>query len=136
MTQGSGLRLLCLGHWQAGSLPLVPLGIQQIIYTSDKVHDYKGNIKTIIHTKFTNYSTIELQSNYKNFAPREFGGECIHVYVWLSPFAIHLKLSQIVKLLYSNTKKHLKKEKFRSQTSYFWKLRKDILQKSTGQRIS
>ena len=23
-----------------------------------------------------------------------FGGEWIHVYVWLSPFAIHLKLSQ------------------------------------------
>ena len=24
----------------------------------------------------------------------EFGGEWIHVYVWLSPFAMHLKLSQ------------------------------------------
>ena len=24
----------------------------------------------------------------------EFGGELIHVYVWLSPFAVHLKLSQ------------------------------------------
>ena len=24
----------------------------------------------------------------------EFGGECIHVYVWLSPVAVHLKLSQ------------------------------------------
>ena len=24
----------------------------------------------------------------------EFGGEWIHVYVWLSPFAVHLKLSQ------------------------------------------
>ena len=24
----------------------------------------------------------------------EFGGERIHVYVWLSPFAVHLKLSQ------------------------------------------
>ena len=23
-----------------------------------------------------------------------FGGERIHVYVWLSPFAVHLKLSQ------------------------------------------
>ena len=26
---------------------------------------------------------------------REFGGEQIHVYVWLSPFADHLKLSQL-----------------------------------------
>ena len=25
---------------------------------------------------------------------RKFGGEWIHVYVWLSPFAVHLKLSQ------------------------------------------
>ena len=24
----------------------------------------------------------------------EFGGKCAHVYVWLSPFAVHLKLSQ------------------------------------------
>ena len=24
----------------------------------------------------------------------EFGGEWIHVYTWLNPFAIHLKLSQ------------------------------------------
>ena len=24
----------------------------------------------------------------------EFGGEWIHVYVWLSPFSVHLKLSQ------------------------------------------
>ena len=24
----------------------------------------------------------------------EFGGEWIHVYVWLSPLAVHLKLSQ------------------------------------------
>ena len=24
----------------------------------------------------------------------EFGGEWIHVYVWLSPFLVHLKLSQ------------------------------------------
>ena len=24
----------------------------------------------------------------------EFGGEGIHVYIWLSPFTVHLKLSQ------------------------------------------
>ena len=24
---------------------------------------------------------------------REFGGEWIHVYAWLSPFAVHLKIS-------------------------------------------
>ena len=26
----------------------------------------------------------------------EFGGEWIHVYVWLSPFAVYLKLSHMV----------------------------------------
>ena len=29
----------------------------------------------------------------------EFGGEWIHVYVWLSLFAVHLKLSNIVNWL-------------------------------------
>ena len=35
----------------------------------------------------------------------ESGGECTHVYVRLSPFPVHLKLSQlIVNQLYSSTK--------------------------------
>ena len=29
----------------------------------------------------------------------EFGGEWMHVYVWLSPFAVHLKLSQHCSLI-------------------------------------
>ena len=29
----------------------------------------------------------------------EFGGEWIHAYVWLSPFAVYLKLSNIVNCL-------------------------------------
>ena len=41
----------------------------------------------------------------------EFGEEWIRVCVWLSPFAIHLKLSQSVHQLYPNTKQkvYLKK---------------------------
>ena len=35
----------------------------------------------------------------------EFGGQWIHVYVWLSIFAVHLKLSHnIVNRLYPSTK--------------------------------
>ena len=34
----------------------------------------------------------------------EFGEEWTRVYVQLSPFAVHLKLSQIVHQLYSNIK--------------------------------
>ena len=33
-----------------------------------------------------------------------FGGEWIHIYVWLSPFAVHLNYYNIVNRLYSNTK--------------------------------
>ena len=31
---------------------------------------------------------------YASLYGREFGGEWIHVYVWLSPSAVHLKLPQ------------------------------------------
>ena len=34
----------------------------------------------------------------------KFGGEWTHIYVWLSPFTVHLKISQIVNQLYPNTK--------------------------------
>ena len=34
-----------------------------------------------------------------------FGGEWIHVYIWLNPFAVHLKLPHIVNRLYPNAKK-------------------------------
>ena len=41
----------------------------------------------------------------------EFRGEWIHVYVWLSLFAIYLKtLNSIVNQLYSNTKLKVKKD--------------------------
>ena len=33
----------------------------------------------------------------------EFGGECIHIYIWLSPFPVHLELSHIVSGVYPNT---------------------------------
>ena len=35
---------------------------------------------------------------------REFAGEQIHVYIWLGPYAVHLKLSHSVNRLYSNIK--------------------------------
>ena len=31
---------------------------------------------------------------FKELSKREFGGEWIHVYIRLSPFAVYLKLSQ------------------------------------------
>ena len=35
LTQGSNLSLLCLLHWQAGSLPLAPPGKPHITFTGD-----------------------------------------------------------------------------------------------------
>ena len=45
---------------------------------------------------------LKLQTVYLFMCPQvsllktggEFGGQCIHVYLWLSPFTVHLKLSQ------------------------------------------
>ena len=42
---------------------------------------------------------------------REFGGEWIHAYVWLSPLPVHLKLSQHC-LLIGYTLKENKKKNF------------------------
>ena len=51
-------------------------------------------LKWIIN-KDLRYSTGNLAQCYVAAWMRgESGGERIHVYVWLSPFAIHLKLSQ------------------------------------------
>ena len=52
----------------------------------------------------------------------EFGGEWIHVFVWLSPFAIHLKPSQhcllIIYTLIQNKMVFLKPFCFHSKGSY------------------
>ena len=42
----------------------------------------------------------------------EFRGEWVDVYVWLSPFAVHLKLWHNVNWLYSHTKLKGKKKEF------------------------
>ena len=38
----------------------------------------------------------------------EFGREWIHVYTWLSPLTVHLKLYKIINELYSNIKLKVK----------------------------
>ena len=48
-----------------------------------------------ITNKFLVYSTENsAQCHESAWMEGEFGGEWIHVYVWLSPFAVHLKLPQ------------------------------------------
>ena len=60
---------------------------------------YKGHTKQIPRKWITNnvlLYTIWNSAQYYVAAlmREEFGGEWIHVHVWLSPFAVHLKLSQ------------------------------------------
>ena len=56
LTQGLNLRLLCLLHWQAGSLPLAPLGKPIALHISNnkKAKNEKSNIKELNDTRDNN----------------------------------------------------------------------------------
>ena len=61
---------------------------------------------------------MELYSMFcGNLDGRGFGGEWIHVYVWLSPFTVHLKPSQHC---YSAIPQYKIKKFFLSVTVMFW----------------
>ena len=70
------------------------------------------NVDTLLYLKWIPnkdllYSTGNSAQRYvAAWTGGEFGGEWMHVCVWLSPFAVHLKLSQHCLLiqLYPNTK--------------------------------
>ena len=58
------------------------------------------NLKWITN-KYLIYSTCNSAQGYvAAWMGGEFRGEWIHVYVWLSPFTVHLKLSQHYLLIY------------------------------------
>ena len=63
------------------------------------VREFGMNMYTLLYLKWiTNkdplYSTWNSAQCYAaDWMGKEFGGERIHVYVWLSPFAVYLKLS-------------------------------------------
>ena len=66
----------------------------------------------------------------------ELGGEWIHVYVWLSPFAVYLKLPQhFVNWLYPNIKSFLKRN---ISSLYFGKICLENIQEKTfcGPRLT
>ena len=63
------------------------------------VREFWMDMYTLLYLKWiTNkdplYSTWNSAQCYvADWMGKEFGGERIHVYVWLSPFAVYLKLS-------------------------------------------
>ena len=64
------------------------------------VREFGTNMYTLIHLKQVTNKVLlcstgdSVQCYVAAWMGGEFGGEWIHVYVWLSPFAVHLKLSQ------------------------------------------
>ena len=65
-----------------------------------KVREFETDMYTLLYLKWKIneellYNTgSSIQYYAAAWMGRESGGECIHIYVWLSPFAVHLKLSQ------------------------------------------
>ena len=64
------------------------------------VREFRMDVFTLLYLKWISnkyllYSTWNCAQCYRTtWMGGEFGEEWIHIYVWLSPFAVHLKLSQ------------------------------------------
>ena len=64
------------------------------------VREFEINMYALLYLKrITNKDVLYSKGNATQcyvaaWMGGEFGGEWTHVYVWLSPFAVHLKLSQ------------------------------------------
>ena len=64
------------------------------------VREFGMDAYTLVYLKWMNnkdplYSTWNsVQCYVAAWMGQEFGGEWIHMYAWLSPFAVHLKLPQ------------------------------------------
>ena len=61
--------------------------------------EFKRDMYTLLYLKWINKDLLYLTGNSAQcymaaWMGGEFGGEWIHVYVYLSPFSVHLKLSQ------------------------------------------
>ena len=80
--------------------PINPTDPNHKKHTQGIVRDFGKVMYTLLYLKrITNkdllYSTWNSAQCYvPAWMGVEFGGEWIHVYLWLSPFAVHLKLSQ------------------------------------------
>ena len=82
------------------------------------VREFGVDMHTLLDLKWITYKNLlystgnSAQCYVEAWMGGEFEGEWIHVYAWLSPFAMHMKLSQIVNRLYSNIKLKVKKKKY------------------------
>ena len=64
-----------------------------------------------------------------------FGGEWIHVYIWLNPSAVHLKLPHIVNRLYPNAKKKSLKFGGKKYTTIYKPRRKPLLEMQSARTL-
>ena len=80
------------------------------------VREFEMDMYTLLYLKWvTNRDLLcstwnSARGNVAAWLGGEFGGEWIHVYVWLSPFAVHLKLSHCLSAILQYKIKSLKKE--------------------------
>ena len=58
------------------------------------VQEFGMDMHTLLYLKWITETGNSAQSYVAVWMGGEFGGKWIHVYVRLSPFAVHLKLSQ------------------------------------------
>ena len=59
------------------------------------VREFGMDMYTLLYLKWvTNKGLLSTQSYVAAWMGGEFREKWIHVYIWLSPFAVHLKLSQ------------------------------------------
>ena len=85
--------------WAVGPSQASPIKSSLYHHQQSKIMATKVRVYTLLYLKWvTNkdlYSTGNSAQCYvAAWMGGEFGGERLHVYVWLSCFAVHLKLSQ------------------------------------------
>ena len=78
-----------------------PLGLTGLIFLQFKRFSRVFSNTTVQKHQFFSAQLLRVQLSHPYMTS---GGEWIYVYVWLSPFAVHLKLSHIVNWLYPNAK--------------------------------
>ena len=86
--------------------PPSPSESKSLVYTSVSffLSCIQGRLKWIILEDLLYYTWNSVQYYVAAWMGGESGAEWIHVYVWLSPFAVHLKYHNIVNQLYPHTK--------------------------------
>ena len=81
------------GEWEEGIVREFGMHMYSLLY-----------VKWITNKDLLYSTGNSVQYHVEGWMGREFGGEWIHAYVWLSPFAVHLELPQHCSLVTPQSK--------------------------------